>query len=85
MIPADAKRPLRRHWTLWLGALAAGVVIWLASICLGILHEASQQEIHSADAIVVFGAAEYSGRLLPSIAPASIMPSTYFSVALLRW
>ncbi len=65
MIPADAKRPLRRHWTLWLGALAAGVVIWLASICLGILHEASQQEIHSADAIVVFGAAEYSGRPSP--------------------
>ena len=65
MSPADAKRPLRRHWTLWLGALAAGVVIWLALICLGILHEASQQEIHSADAIVVFGAAEYSGRPSP--------------------
>jgi uncharacterized SAM-binding protein YcdF (DUF218 family) len=65
MSPADAKRPLRRHSTLWLGALAAGVVIWLASICLGILHEASQQEIHSADAIVVFGAAEYSGRPSP--------------------
>ncbi len=65
MSPADVKRPLRRHWTLWLGALAAGVVIWLASICLGILHEASQQEIHSADAIVVFGAAEYSGRPSP--------------------
>jgi uncharacterized SAM-binding protein YcdF (DUF218 family) len=65
MSQADAKRPLRRHWTLWLGALAAGLVIWLASICLGILHEASQQEIHSADAIVVFGAAEYSGRPSP--------------------
>jgi uncharacterized SAM-binding protein YcdF (DUF218 family) len=66
MSEAAAKRPLRRHWTLWLGALAAAVVlIWLASICLGIIGEASRQEIRSADAIVVFGAAEYAGRPSP--------------------
>jgi uncharacterized SAM-binding protein YcdF (DUF218 family) len=41
------------------------VFIWLASICAGIVGEASRQEIHSADAIVVFGAAEYSGRPSP--------------------
>jgi uncharacterized SAM-binding protein YcdF (DUF218 family) len=65
MSEAAAKRPVRRQWMRWLGALAAGVVIWLASICLGIVHTASVQEVHSADAIVVFGAAEYSGRPSP--------------------
>ena len=51
---------------LWLAILAAaGIVIWLAAICAGIVGEASRQEIHSADAIVVFGAAEYSGRPSP--------------------
>jgi len=66
MTEAAAKRPLRRHGTLWLGALvAAGAVAWLATICVGIVGQASRQEIHSADAIVVFGAAEYSGRPSP--------------------
>jgi uncharacterized SAM-binding protein YcdF (DUF218 family) len=66
MSQAAAKRPLRRHWTLWLGALAAAVVlIWLAAICLGIVDEASRQELNSADAIAVFGAAEYSGHPSP--------------------
>ena len=51
---------------LWLGALAAaGAVAWLAAICVGIVREASRQEIQSSDAIVVFGAAEYSGRPSP--------------------
>ena len=65
MSDAAAKRPLRRHGLLWLGALAAALLIWLAAICVGIVREASRQEIHPADAIVVFGAAEYSGRPSP--------------------
>jgi uncharacterized SAM-binding protein YcdF (DUF218 family) len=66
MSEAAAKRPLRRHWMLWLLALvAAAAVVWLAAICVGIVREASRQEIDSADAIVVFGAAEYSGRPSP--------------------
>jgi uncharacterized SAM-binding protein YcdF (DUF218 family) len=66
MNESAAKRPERRHWVVWLGTLvAAAVITWLAYICLGIVHEASRQEIHSADAIVVFGAAEYSGRPSP--------------------
>jgi uncharacterized SAM-binding protein YcdF (DUF218 family) len=65
MNESAAKRPVRRHWMLWLAALAAAVLIWLASICVGIVREASRQEIHPADAIVVFGAAEYSGRPSP--------------------
>jgi uncharacterized SAM-binding protein YcdF (DUF218 family) len=66
MNESAAKRPQRRHWVLWLGMLiAAAVILWLASVCLGIVQEASRQEIRSADSIVVFGAAEYSGRPSP--------------------
>ena len=65
MSEAAAKRRLRRPW-MWLAALAAAaVLIWLVSICVGILAEASRQEIHAADAIAVFGAAEYAGRPSP--------------------
>jgi uncharacterized SAM-binding protein YcdF (DUF218 family) len=65
MNDAAAKRPSRRLWLLWLGALAAAVLIWLAAICVGIVGEALRQEVRPADAIVVFGAAEYSGRPSP--------------------
>jgi uncharacterized SAM-binding protein YcdF (DUF218 family) len=65
MNDAAAKRPSRRLWLLWLGALAAAVLIWLAAICVGIVREALRQEVRPADAIVVFGAAEYSGRPSP--------------------
>jgi uncharacterized SAM-binding protein YcdF (DUF218 family) len=66
MNQSAAKRPERRHWVLWLGMLlAAAVITWLGSVCLGIVREASRQETRSADAIVVFGAAEYSGRPSP--------------------
>ena len=66
MSEAAGKRPVRRHWMLQLVALVATVLLtWLASICVGIAGEASRQEIHPADAILVFGAAEYSGRPSP--------------------
>jgi len=66
MSEAAAKRPFRRHWLVWVGAFAVAVVlIWLASICVGIIGQASRHEVHPADAIIVFGAAEYSGRPSP--------------------
>jgi len=65
MSEAAVNRPLRRHWKLWLGALATAILVWLAAICVGIVDEASRSGIQSADAIVVFGAAEYSGRPSP--------------------
>ena len=40
-------------------------VAYVVALCLGIVHDASGQEIHPADAIVVFGAAEYAGRPSP--------------------
>jgi uncharacterized SAM-binding protein YcdF (DUF218 family) len=61
-----AKRRPRSRWWLWLLATAAlAAFLYSASICLGIVREASKQEIHPADAIVVFGAAEYAGRPSP--------------------
>lgn len=59
-------RRSRRQWLLWLEALLlAALAVFLAFAGVGIAHEGSLQELHSADAIVVFGAAEYSGRPSP--------------------
>lgn len=66
MTDRSAKRPSRSRW--WLRALISTLV--LIAVALGvtavqIVRTASLQEIHPADAIVVFGAAEYSGRPSP--------------------
>lgn len=58
----------RQHRIFWLGVFlsaAALVASFLTLTCIRILHAASQQELHPADAIVVFGAAEYAGRPSP--------------------
>jgi uncharacterized SAM-binding protein YcdF (DUF218 family) len=39
--------------------------LFVAITSLRIVHEAGKQELHPADAIVVFGAAEYAGRPSP--------------------
>jgi uncharacterized SAM-binding protein YcdF (DUF218 family) len=46
-----------------LGLLA--LAVWLSITAGRIVHEGSLQELHPADAIVVFGAAEYSGHPSP--------------------
>jgi uncharacterized SAM-binding protein YcdF (DUF218 family) len=56
----------RRNWPLWtLAAVALLFVLSVAITSIGIVSEAGKQELHPADAIVVFGAAEYSGRPSP--------------------
>lgn len=56
----------RTLWLLRLLALAAaGVVLYFGLVCAGVLRAASEQQLHAADAIVVFGAAEYSGHPSP--------------------
>jgi uncharacterized SAM-binding protein YcdF (DUF218 family) len=66
MTRAAANRPASPNWTRRLLVLAATLTVaYVAAICLGIVHDASGQEIHPADAIVVFGAAEYAGRPSP--------------------
>ncbi|HMH07313.1 MAG TPA: YdcF family protein [Terriglobales bacterium] len=62
----EANRRRQRPWPLWVVALAAaGAVVFLGISCVQIVHEAGLQEVHPADAIVVFGAAEYAGRPSP--------------------
>jgi uncharacterized SAM-binding protein YcdF (DUF218 family) len=61
----SADRRLRRRWLLR-GALAlAALAAFLALTGIRILHDGSLQELHPADAIIVFGAAEYAGHPSP--------------------
>jgi len=58
------RHSLSRWWLLLVLATVAGLV-GLAVTAARVVHTASLQEIHPADAIVVFGAAEYAGRPSP--------------------
>ena len=61
-----ANRRRQSPWPLWAVALAAaGVAVLLGISSVRIVREAGLQEVHPADAIVVFGAAEYAGRPSP--------------------
>jgi uncharacterized SAM-binding protein YcdF (DUF218 family) len=63
---ATANQSPRRRWLLWLVVGAAlPFILFLLITSLRIVHEAGKEELHPADAIVVFGAAEYSGRPSP--------------------
>lgn len=56
----------RRRWFLWtLAAVGLVLIAFFVATSVGILREADKQELHPADAIVVFGAAEYSGHPSP--------------------
>jgi uncharacterized SAM-binding protein YcdF (DUF218 family) len=59
------RHPPRRYLWWLLAAVVIAAVVVLAFTCLEIVREASLQELQAADAIVVFGAAEYSGRPSP--------------------
>lgn len=52
-------------WFRLLIVLVGALPFFIAVIAAQIVHTASLQELHPADAIVVFGAAEYSGRPSP--------------------
>jgi uncharacterized SAM-binding protein YcdF (DUF218 family) len=62
----SAERRASGLWLLWLVALiAATLAVFLTVAGIRIASEGSRQELHAADAIVVFGAAEYSGHPSP--------------------
>ena len=66
MTDEGAKQHRPRRW--WLRLLVLAVIIALAFLAITAIHvvtAASQQDVPHADAIVVFGAAEYSGRPSP--------------------
>jgi uncharacterized SAM-binding protein YcdF (DUF218 family) len=62
----QATRRATGRWLLWLEALVAlALVAFLALTAAGVVEEGALEELHRADAIVVFGAAEYSGHPSP--------------------
>jgi uncharacterized SAM-binding protein YcdF (DUF218 family) len=66
MTDESAKRHRPRRW--WLRLLLLAITVFLAFLAITAAHivaAASQQEVPRSDAIVVFGAAEYSGRPSP--------------------
>src|SRR5947208_6610849 len=62
---AAAERGVLRRSLPWLLAVPAGAAVILVITCAAIVRDAGLQESHPADAIVVFGAAEYAGRPSP--------------------
>jgi len=62
---ATNQHPQPRWWLRLLVLSVVAVVLFLAVTAVQVVHTATLEEIHPADAIVVFGAAEYSGRPSP--------------------
>src|SRR5437879_9745003 len=63
---AAAAMRISKGRSFWLiGVIVAVFAGLFLSICIGIGHAASRPQLHPADAIVVFGAAEYAGRPSP--------------------
>jgi uncharacterized SAM-binding protein YcdF (DUF218 family) len=65
MTVEEKPRATGRWLRYGLALIFAAALTHFLSICAGIVHAAGEEQIHSADAIVVFGAAEYSGRPSP--------------------
>ncbi|MFZ0201004.1 MAG: YdcF family protein [Candidatus Sulfotelmatobacter sp.] len=66
MSDEPAPRRATGRWLLRLEALVVlALVGFLALTAVRVVHEGELQELHPADAIVVFGAAEYSGHPSP--------------------
>jgi uncharacterized SAM-binding protein YcdF (DUF218 family) len=61
-----AKRNTSGRWLMWL-LVGAGILILgaLTTTAIRIVQEAQKSEVQAADAIVVFGAAQYDGRPSP--------------------
>ncbi|HEY1264348.1 MAG TPA: YdcF family protein [Terriglobales bacterium] len=55
----------RRRWLWLLLTITCAFLAWLGSICYWIVRESGEHEVHAADALVVFGAAQYDGRPSP--------------------
>src|SRR4051812_18058100 len=65
MPTAEAERKSSR-WLFWTTAVAALMALAVfSSIFVSILNDSTKQELHQADAIIVFGAAQYDGRPSP--------------------
>jgi uncharacterized SAM-binding protein YcdF (DUF218 family) len=66
MTHTSFNQPLITRWWVRLLVVILGLVLLLVvTTSVKVIETAGKQEIHPADAIVVFGAAEYSGRPSP--------------------
>jgi uncharacterized SAM-binding protein YcdF (DUF218 family) len=66
MTQIEVQRNPRSRWVPRLAGLAAILIVtYFVGICLAIVRTANSQELHRADAVIVFGAAEYFGRPSP--------------------
>jgi len=66
MSEAISNQPSQTRWWVRLLILVVGAtILFLTITAVQVIQTAERQEIHSADAIVVFGAAEYSGHPSP--------------------
>ncbi len=66
MNPEFAKRHTAGRWLVRLEALCLAVLLgFLGLTSIRVAREGARQELHAADAIVVFGAAEYAGHPSP--------------------
>jgi len=63
--PDEIKVSRRRRWLLVLLAVVGAFLLFLGITGFRIVHAAGEAPTHKADAIVVFGAAEYAGRPSP--------------------
>src|SRR5437868_8621126 len=66
MTDSTLRRLRLRKTLLWLViAVGVGILAFVAASAIHIVHAADLQQTQHADAIIVFGAAEYSGRPSP--------------------
>jgi len=66
MNQGSANRYLARRWWIGLPCVAlAALLVFLATTAIQVVRTASLEQLHPADAIIVFGAAEYSGHPSP--------------------
>ena len=63
--PSRASREAGKRWVFWVLVPVIALAVLFACLAHAVVHDAREQQLQPADAIVVFGAAEYDGRPSP--------------------